>query len=564
MADIILYFAESGIILAFFYLIYMLVLRRETFFSLNRFFLLGILLFSLMFPLLSFDLTPVKTDAMERSVEEIRKFRMAYYEAMAKWAYESRTSPKADVEGKILSPNVSRLRISFTVLLIIYIAGIVFCLSRTLWTFRWIGKMITRYPHQEIDGLKVVKIPHPIAPFSFLKYVFVHDAGIITPEFEQILAHERAHIKQGHSIDLILVQILAAFYWFNPVIWQLIKSLKTTHEFIADEKIINSGYSTAAYQNLLLSQLISNNIYGLAHNFNLSFIKKRIDMMKIDKSGWQGRLKVVMAIAVTLVISAIILRCNSKLEEQDLTEPETAQAQNTGYTDGIILPVLPGYYNTLDINRDDELNVSIAGDLLTIDGKVFGVDEIVPLIEKTGNPSLQGQIVMRIDKDQNMKLVRAVQMELRKARRRKILYVGQTPDGKNVELPLLLPPTPENAAKYGEIPEPDIADLEAQGRIDILKLEMGNNDGPAFKKEVYDFVKNNIQNQSSDYVVSAHFRNEDTYNDYLVSLKYIREGFDRIYNERSQRMFKKDYPDLSKDEFLKVRKDVPMAISIAE
>jgi beta-lactamase regulating signal transducer with metallopeptidase domain len=152
--------------------------------------------------------------------------------------------------------------------------------------------MIAIYPHAEMDGVKIIKLPFPTAPFSFFRYVFVRDEMVGTPEFDHILAHERTHIQQKHSLDLIFVQLLAAFLWFNPVIWLLIKSLKTTHEYIADKKIINSGYSLVEYQTLLLKQLISNNSFGLVHNFNLSFIKKRITMMTHKKSGWSGKVKV--------------------------------------------------------------------------------------------------------------------------------------------------------------------------------------------------------------------------------------------------------------------------------
>jgi beta-lactamase regulating signal transducer with metallopeptidase domain len=288
MAKLIMYLLEASAILACFYLFYILVLRRETFFNLNRFFLITILLLSLLFPLVSFDFNAEKAIPIEQPIQEISKLRLSYYEAMALWEYNAYNSAalveKKGVESISHAKSVNWIKLSFITLFIIYCIGIIVCLSRTFWTLQWIRRMIVSNSQIKIDGVNVIKHPDPIAPFSFFRYVFVYDKMVDTPEFNHVLAHERIHIQQRHSIDLVFVQFLAAVFWFNPVIWQLFKSLKTTHEYIADKKIISSGYSLVEYQTLLLKQLISNNSHGLVHNFNLSFIKNRITMMQNKKS----------------------------------------------------------------------------------------------------------------------------------------------------------------------------------------------------------------------------------------------------------------------------------------
>jgi biopolymer transport protein ExbD len=422
--------------------------------------------------------------------------------------------------------------------------------------------MIAIYPLLEMEGAKVVKIPYAAAPFSFLKYVFVHEAMVDTPEFVQILAHERTHIQQKHSIDLIFVQLLAAFFWFNPVIWQLLKSLKTTHEYIADKKIINSGYSLVDYQTLLLKQLISNNSVGLVHNFNLSFIKKRITMMKNKKSGWSGKVKVAMAIASAVICSAIIIQCNSKIDEQ--VSLKSGIAATHEFAQGINLPVLPETGYTFKGDSTDVLNLTIVRNKLSINGKSHTLSEIATTIEKSGVPSVTGHVVMRVDKDQPMGFVRDVQMELRKADRRKIRYLAQTNKGTKVESVILLPPTPENAAKNGLPLQPTISDVETNGKTDLLKIDLGENAGAVNQQKVYDFVKRHIQKQSADYVVGARFDDEDTYTVYLVNLAYVKEGFHQIYQERSREMFGKDYFNTDKEEYKAVRQGVPMALSISE
>ncbi len=557
MAKLILYLLESSALLAFFYLIYILILMKETFFSLNRFFLLAALIVSLLFPLVSLDFIPAKIIAVERPIREISKLRMSYYEAFAVWEFESGGGRSPDVtsmENKSLISAIDWINLVFTILLVIYTIGVVVCLSRTVWTIRWIRKMITISPKEGRDGVTVIKLRHPVAPFSFFKYVFIHEAMVNTPEFDHILAHERTHIEQRHSIDLIFVQLLAAFFWFNPVIWRLIKSLKTTHEYIADKKIISRGYSLVEYQTLLLKQLISNNSFGLVHNFNLSFIKKRIAMMKNKRSGWSGKVRVALAITTTLVCSAIIIQCNSRLDED--ASSHSMKPSNNEFIASVNLPMLPKTGGTFDGDTADVLNFTISEDKLTINGEAYQLDEIIPMIKSGGVPSVKGHVVMRIDKDQKMDFVRDVEMELRNSDRRKVLYVGKTAQGEQVKTAIMLPVAEESS--------PTTMDLINSGKIDLLKIDAGDNAGFANQKKVYDFVKEQMQKQSSDYVVSLRYDSDDAYNLYLPTLIYVKEGFNQIYQERSHEMFGKDYFSITKEEYRAVRKNVPMAISIAE
>jgi hypothetical protein len=564
MAKIILYLLESSMLLAFLYSLYLLILRKETFFELNRFFLLSSVVVSFMFPLISLEFVSSNITAVNRPIEEISKFRMSYYETMALWDFESSNSERLartpELESQPLTFNIDRIKILISFLLIIYAAGVVVCLTRTVWSIRWLWKMISMSPKTKRHGITIIKINQPIAPFSFFQYAFVHEAVVDTPEFDPILAHEKTHIEQRHSTDLVFVQILAAFIWFNPVIWRLMKSLKTTHEYIADKKIINSGYSLAEYQTLLLKQLISNNSFGLVHNFNLSFIKKRITMIKNKRSGWSGKVKVAMTIAGSLICSAVIIQCNSKLDDGSMNSEN--QLSNE-FASSINLPVLPKTGYVFDGNPDDALTFTISRDKLAIDGEPYSLNEIVSKIQK-GIPSIKGHIVMHIDKDQSMGFVREVEMELRKADRRKILYVGRTEDGIEVETPILLPPTAESSAKTGFPEQPDIRSVEADGKTDIFKINAGENAGVVNQKKVYDFVKSHMLKQSTEYVVSLRYDEGDRYDIYLANLIYVKEGFNQLYQERAHEMFGKDYYHITKEEYNAVRKNVPMAISIAE
>ena len=557
-----MYLLESSILLTLFYAVYLLVFSKETFFSLNRFYLLGSVAAALLIPLLSLDLVPSRVAAIQTPIEEISRLRNSYHDSMLAWEYEvgheREKVPYDKGRTMITGLNVSILLLF---LFVVYTAGMAVCLLRNVRTMRWIRSMISSLPNESGDDLTIVRIPQAIAPFSFFRHVFVHDAMIDSPDFDQILAHEKTHIEQRHSIDLVFVQIVATFFWFNPVMWHLIKSLKTTHEYIADKRIIASGYSMVEYQTLLLKQLISNNSYGLVHNFNLSFIKKRIAMMKNRRSGWSGKVKVALAIAGTIIVSAAVIQCNTKLDDDAM---QSGNNISDGANGSVNLPVLPktGYH--FDGDKNNGLTFVIAEDKLTINGQSYQVDEIASVIESKALPDDSGFIVLHVDKDQKMGFVRDVEFELRKADRRKVIYVGVAADGLKVETPIMLPPTREDARRLGIFVESDITKAEADGRTAILKFRAGDSAGNDNQRDVYTFVKKQLDKSSTDYVVSLKYNDDDSYESFLTNLHFIREGYIQIYQERAKALFGKDYYDISKEEYKTVRMNAPMAISIAE
>ncbi len=171
-----------------------------------------------------------------------------------------------------------------------------------------------------IDGLKVIQMPDLKSPFSFLKTVFIPKGLEKAEDFDQVLTHESIHVQQGHTYDLIYVQLMASIFWFNPIIWRLLNHLKTIHEYIADEKVINKGYSLVGYQTMLLRQVISNNSHGLVHNFNLSFIRRRIAMMNHKKSGWTGRTKVLLTFSIAIILAVVVAQGNAWMNSKSTME----------------------------------------------------------------------------------------------------------------------------------------------------------------------------------------------------------------------------------------------------
>jgi hypothetical protein len=548
MTDLILYLIESSLLLGIFYTVYALILSRETFFQLNRIVLLTIPLLSLVLPLIILQFNTIPAAVLDQPIKEISKLSTTYHDAMASWEFEV-GSAKAASDQSFRSLPWTWL-ILFSIVLI-YVGGVVTCLSRTIWSIRWIMKVLSNHPQIKYDGVRIVKLSRPTAPFSFLNYIFVHEPLADSEDFRQIVDHERTHIQEKHTYDLFYVQLIAAFFWFNPAIWLLLKSLKTTHEYIADRKIIRSGYSVTEYQTLLLRQLISNNSYEFVHNFNLSFIKKRITMMTNKKSGWAGRTRVGAAVASMLFCSIIIVQCNSAKDDQ--ISPSTAGSR-LAFSD-VDLPVLPASGFKFDGDLTNALVLTVSNDVLRIGDKDADLSELSKIQGDEHGRELP--IIMMADKDQLMGFIRKVHMALRVADRRKLLYIGQTSSGERVEVTIVLPPDPNS-----DYPKPDLSKVPDEN---LLKIDAGKNEGPATQKRVYDFVTGFIAKGKGELpVVSAKTADDDSYGDYLSSFFYIKEGYIQIYQERSQKLFKKDFYQTTKEEYRLVRENIPMQVSIAE
>lgn len=560
MIDLTVYLIESSLLLGVLYLIYWTMLRKGRLFTLNRFYLLAVFVLSFVIPLIDYELpsSASEYDYIEAPVSTLSDARLTYYENLNEWMTSSgaRTGTPTKASGDQSSSWILIGLIS------IYLTGMVLALMRIGWVYFALLQLKRKGTVERKGDLTLVKLNQEMAPFSFMGYVFVSGDQANETSFSHILDHERTHIREKHSIDLMIVQFLAALQWFNPAAWWLIKSLKTTHEYIADQQMISKGYSVVEYQTLLLQQLISNNSYGLVHNFNLSFIKKRIAMMKIQKIGWTSRTTMTLALSLSILIAIITVQCNAKLEQIDPQEEVEVSVITPAPAD---LPVIAknGFKHT---ETENALVVTINPNGIFIHGREIAVSDIGTIASESINE--QGVVILRIDRAQTMGLVRSVQNELRKADRRKILYSGVTADGLDQGLPNLLPPHPDS--ENNTLPFIDDAYIKAND-IELLYLNLGVPATAEHTEAVYHFVREQMERQRSNYIVSAKFSDDDLFGDFLANLQYINEGFNRIYDERAKAMYGKGWWEIdrfqdeeSRAQYHAVRKGIPRAISIAE
>ena len=201
----------------------------------------------------------------------------------------------ASVNGKHKIPWIRVIRW-------IYLSGFTLFFLRLVSLFFWLFLCIKRNPSIRKGRHIIVQLREEMPPFSFFRYVFVNEKVYSKADFDKILAHEITHIRQVHSLDLLFAHSMRIFHWFNPLAWHLHKAIKTNHEYLADEQVINQGYELFDYQSLLLTQLISIRSVELVNNFNLLSIQKRIAMMTKIKSGIKAKLKILLILPFTIFL----------------------------------------------------------------------------------------------------------------------------------------------------------------------------------------------------------------------------------------------------------------------
>jgi hypothetical protein len=270
MSGFLRYILESGVCLTLFYGAYWLFLRRETYFRLNRAYLVSSLVLSFVIPAVPIP-SPLLT-------------------APASGADISRLGSLAPVPGHFNGWEIAAL---------VYFAGVLLFLSRFLFHLAELHRVVRRNGSRRDHGLRVVSIDKEFSPFSFLNVVILNDRDVTADNLQRILAHERVHIRQRHSLDILLMELVIAIQWFNPFVWPYKKSLQETHEYLADEGVIAQGFSVSMYRLLVFEQHVGARLFELANNFKQSQIKRRLTMMSKIKSGSAARLKLLLALPLT-------------------------------------------------------------------------------------------------------------------------------------------------------------------------------------------------------------------------------------------------------------------------
>ena len=301
MMALLVYSIKSALVLTLLYLPYTLMLRQESFFRMNRITLLTILMLALVLPMVDI---PSLANPEQPVVYEMQQRIMLMTQ-----------------EAETTSMSLAKTTRTFSwlgILALVYITGISLALCIRLWQLFRIGQIIRGgcLWTDKSDHATIYCHIDDVAPFSWMRSIVISESDY-KPFGREILLHEKAHILNRHSIDILFLTLVETVQWWNPIAYLLGRSLRDVHEYEADDYVLHQGISLHNYQALLVKKALANTSYAFANNFNHSLIKKRIYMMNHPKSNPWLRSKVLYILPVMLVVLTAFAtpKLNEKVEE---------------------------------------------------------------------------------------------------------------------------------------------------------------------------------------------------------------------------------------------------------
>ena len=290
MMEFLTYDLKVAVLVAAFYMFYRLLLSRETFHRVNRVVLLATAVASFILPLCVITLHKTVVVSGAPGLVTLDGLGMA----------------------EAVEPQTPLWQ---TLAIVVFFAGLAVTLGHTAWGILRVCRLISHSEHYpQPDGTVICVTDRDVSPFSFYRYIVLSRSDYSSPCGEEgrglasILAHERGHISQQHTADVLLVDTLTALQWFNPAMWMLRQDLRAIHEYEADAAVLSQGINMRQYQYLLIHKALGACGYSVANGITHSTLKNRIHMMltnkKTNSASWLKLLAMLPIVGAALALNA--------------------------------------------------------------------------------------------------------------------------------------------------------------------------------------------------------------------------------------------------------------------
>jgi len=278
---------KAAVYLTAFFLVYSIMLSRDTSYGRNRVFILISLASAMILPFFT--------------LQTIKPMNIQFFGKILSDVFITATRNGSDTITSG-SPATNSLQIVYSV----YIIGVVVSIFKVLIDLLNLLFLIVR---QKKEGSRIIRFHgFNTAGFSAMGYIFIN-TRLSPEEAGEVIRHEQNHLKQYHFFDIIFIEMVKAFQWFNPVVYMFNRSLRAIHEYQADQECLSSGVPLVNYQSLLLNQVFKSRAFNLTNSFsNPSLIKRRMIMMTKKRTSALANMKLLIAVPVVgfvfLAISA--------------------------------------------------------------------------------------------------------------------------------------------------------------------------------------------------------------------------------------------------------------------
>ncbi len=302
----LIYILKSTLCMLVFLAFYILFLKNENWHVFKRFYLLSIVLLALILPVLTFT---VYVDLVPQSYNNTQ----VLFETQ-------RDLVVGDLKESLNGFNYSQIALNFAYALGVIWFSVLFCKN--------LGFILNKIKRGvKLKSSKVVKVllKEKITPHTFLNYIFLNQQRFESNAIpKEVLWHEEIHVKQLHTIDVLLMELLQVIFWFNPIINIVKKEIKLNHEFLADKGVLNKGVPINFYQTIVLQYSNNQDSSILSNAINYSSIKKRFTVMKTKTSNT----KILLRTILLLPLLALAFYSFSSKEEVYLSSVNSKKEQN--------------------------------------------------------------------------------------------------------------------------------------------------------------------------------------------------------------------------------------------
>ena len=387
-----------GIIL--FYALYKLICTRDTLFNSRRLILLLSLILPFIIPLI-----------------DIREWMETRESLVMLTNFDYSTTIPEIVVGTAGTEPGNQVFVISEWIKNIYIAGILALSVRLIVQAISLYMIILSTPEKTVNGIRIKCMKDKSGPFSFFNWIFLNPDNVKEEEMSEILTHEMAHVRQRHSIDVIISELVNICCWINPFAWLMKREVRLNLEFLADRKVMDAGFATKSYQYHLLGLTYSHK-YGLSNNFNFSHLKQRIIMMNKKKTNGAGHIKYALfTIPAFALLLAGNISCSSEATKTDDVK-EKAATEKANEAEVIVqepatkdeafavveqMPEFPGGMKELMTYLKDNIKYPKAAQDKKVQGRVI----VQFVVEKDGTPT-EFNVVRSVDPDLDAEALRVL------------------------------------------------------------------------------------------------------------------------------------------------------------
>ena len=310
METFIVFLIKASIGTILFYLVYWFFLRHETYHNANRWFLLSALFTSVLIPLfpVQYTLLVEQGNASNLFVAIPDSFKNIPV-----------------INGQDQAP-IGSIDWQQAILLVYFTGATIFLLRLLTQTIILIQLMFKNRIKPK-EGIHIVENEKYGLPFSFFNVVFINPKFHTQENLQEILAHEKVHIREKHWFDLLFIELLTVIFWFNPFIWFFERSIKQNHEYLADKGVLAQGHPVGRYQALLINQLMGMQIIGVTNNLNFALNTNRLKMMTKTKTSRLGRIKFMWALPAIALLMFAFAEPAYKVNKGEPADPVSALKQ---------------------------------------------------------------------------------------------------------------------------------------------------------------------------------------------------------------------------------------------